>query len=783
MKKEWSTPYLRDMDNLKEIILRNSQETADIPRRMINPSFFEEYLTRNLEKNMKDIDANPYLKFSNYQEYRLLTLISSLHKAKEKFQKNRQAAAISSNGSEMGMMVDQEMDPCQPRTSQLKLVNDIIKNSFELTSYVFILEWLQKIYTKDEITRDHTKERICFDKTYHSLIHRGGERFSPDLLLRKNQTIDPEEMDKFNRIMESIVVQIRQGKIDEAQKTAEYYNQSFLSAMLTGGLPMNDFILDTVESFKDFDFDLLPPFMKNKDFQEFKKKIHLLKSQPVGSSLNTEKKFDKVIGNPNWMLWFNSVYEACDVSMSDDVQDKNHFNMKLLQSYLSGNPSFIDSQNLPIHDSLYSHILSMLNFKLIQEYNKKSDSSDYSMLDYHFIDQDKPDFVKNYNKLIKGKEINSLINFIRTKEKYLEAVKRDYTLALELDLIQLHFTDETDSITYYENLNIILNTLVEMVHSPSGQFNEYVKTHYAIVDDSIQKRSDLKLSQDELHLKDQETIGLIKLNYLKLIFNTLISYYATNSNKFEKPNQNDKRYNILQEIFSKYDLLISFYFDELSHLNIRWGSRFIPKKVVYILCFCLYIEDVQANLTSLASSISQLGRENYEALVEEIDLHFREHQENLNTNIANNTKIYEIPPNISSIDQILDRDLKHYDRVISPEDEVKINQIRLLFTEGKLEKITILKFMLKLSLKFISSNKFSEATQLDSLFNAATDIGSILGLNFVRKYDLMREDLNFIYFLENNLGPESHVLKVYPRLDWTFVILESTILYYSLSLL
>jgi hypothetical protein len=761
MKKEWSTPYLRDMDNLKELIINNSEETFDFPRRKIVSSFNQEYPSKYLDKNLKDIDANPYIKFSNYQEYRLITLLSSLNKAKLKFQKNREAETISSNGSEIGMMIDQEMNSYQPRTSQLKLVNDIIKNSFELTSYIYILEWLQKIYTKDENYRDQTKERICFDKTCRNLIERGGEKFSPDLLLRKNQTVDQEEMEKFNRIMESIVVRIRQGKLDEAQKTAEYYNQSFLSAMLTGGLPMNDFILDNVESFRDFDFDLLPPFMKNNEYQYFKKHIDLLKSQPVCSNLKSEYKFDKVIGNPNWQLWFNSVYEACDVSMSDDVHDKNHFNMKLLQSYLSGNPSFIDSQNLPIHDSLYSHVMSIFNFKLIEEYNKKSSNSEYLMLDYHFIDQDKPDYVKNYNKLIKGKDINSLIDFIKSKDKYLEAVKKDYTLFLELELIQLHFTDERDHVTYYRNLNFILNNLIAMVDNSSVGFIEYIRTHYNIVDNSIHQRKDLRLSHDELHLKDQETIGLIKLNYLKIIFTTLISFYATNSNKFEIPKADDERFkivNIISDVYRKYDFLISFFFEELTHLHIRWGSRLIPKKLVYILCFCLSIQSVQEKLTSLASSISKLGQENYITLVEEIDLHFKEYQENLNINIANKTKIYEIPPNICSIDEILDRDLKHYERIISPDDEIRISQIRLLLAEEKLEKITILKFMLKLVLKFISSNKFYEAYQLDSLFAKATEIGGILGVNFVREYNLMREDLNFIYFLENNLGPESHLL-------------------------
>jgi hypothetical protein len=102
-----------------------------------------------------------------------------------------------------------------------------------------------------------------------------------------------------------------------------------------------------------------------------------------------------------------------------------------------------------------------------------------------------------------------------------------------------------------------------------------------------------------------------------------------------------------------------------------------------------------------------------------------------------------------TIDDILKRDLDG-SVDIRQEDQEKINQIQFLFKKGDVEKITLLKYILKLCLKFIANNKFAEASILtDNIFTKELDVKYIIGDDkFLRENDIL-DDVKFVKFIEN----------------------------------
>lgn len=749
MNSEWNKFFLTEIEKLQQITLKHSKRTSEfLPRYSLSREFFDQYLTA-IENSYKEKNKNPYLEFSNYQEYRLLSLLNNLNKAKLKFFLNTKERRdpISEDDYQLGMDLDMSETNCQDsrNTSQLVLVNNIIKNSFELTSYIFLLEWLQSIYFKSDPIR--TKHLEMLEKTCEKINKQKG-KFDPDNLNSKvSDSIDIEDSDKYNKLMEQVVINIRRGKLEEAQKLAEYYQQGLISVMLNGGLPMNDFMLDNSEAFAKVDFDLFPPFMKNKEFYEIKNNItKILEYKQKGSNINESMINDKVSGNSNWLIWFQSIYEACDYNNDDAISNP----IKLMQTYLSGNPNFIENNKLPVYDVLYSHILSMLNFKIINEYSK-----DGNLLNVHY-NEESPDFNKYFNKISKGKDIKDLIKTIQSKPIFKETLKSDFLLDFELQLIQMHFINyKENNNAYFEKLHTFLLKFIEIIE---GDYLEgYVRTHFNTIDLTLQNRNGFSINENETRY--ESNILLMKLNYLKILFNTLISFYVSNSSIFVEGLKSKSTE--ITKINKQFDYLISLYFKEMSKFIIKMNFKYIPNALVFILGFCLDINTVQSNLTQLAEDLKEYDYEHFRQLVNEINLHFNGYQEDLISNIANGTHIYNLSSNILSIDDILHYQLKQQVCDISNDDKTKIQQINLLYSDRKVDNETVLKFMLKLCIKFLSNNKFLEAYELESCFKDQLNVYKFLNESFVRENKFDSDDSNFLIFLEEQKEFRKYNIEMY----------------------
>jgi hypothetical protein len=340
---QWDSTFFNDLTRTKEILIANSKPTAEFPLYQTTPKFLEEF-TKYLRENLSKHDSNIYLKDAQTQEFRFLKLIECLNTSQNKFIENQ-----------IGMQIDESTE----FTSQLLAINHIIKDNFELTTCIYLLEWLHSIFIIDDIDQlIKVSGKLTFDNTARMV-----REIDPDGLNNENSKIDPNDLENHNKILDIILLYIRSGKIDVAQKKADFYKQSYLTEMLSGGLPFHDFLLDPTWSYNNIDWDLFPPYMKTVEFNEVKE-IILNKDNSEVTIINAiNERFDSTVGNPNWILWLKS---HCLLA---DKDSKKLRQIKKINSYISGNSKYMERDKVNIYELLYFKILNYLNTKLIEIYN------------------------------------------------------------------------------------------------------------------------------------------------------------------------------------------------------------------------------------------------------------------------------------------------------------------------------------------------------------------------------------------------------------------------------
>lgn len=386
----------RDLGTLKELVLKSSiAKNSSSPKYILGNDFYEKYIESQENNIRNNTGANPLFKYVNFQEFRIVRLSSCLNRAKLKFI-NR-------------------LPDVSSETSQLIITNNIIKRSFELTSYICLIDWLQSIYLKEDSNRIKLPEKVCLDNTIRKL-GTNQKVLHPDLLFQLNGFIDNKEFENHSSILDKVLMNVRSGNLEEAQKIAEYYNQFNISAMLNGGLPFNDFKLDEEEKFENVDFDLFPPYMNTREMTEFKNYLKIV-NENRGNLQNRRQNFqqiesinDRMIGNANWLLWLFANHH----SASEDSQEKLT-QIIMLQSYLSGNVSSVEKKDQSIYNKLYSNILSLFNLSLIEQYQLTE------KIEYQYVDG--IDVTKCYEKL-KGKNIIEVINQIRSQQQYADIISK-----------------------------------------------------------------------------------------------------------------------------------------------------------------------------------------------------------------------------------------------------------------------------------------------------------------------------------------------------------------------
>jgi hypothetical protein len=566
--------------------------------------------------------------------------------------------------------------------SDLYRIMSIVQNDKELTAYLYLLNWIQEI--------ELYKYKNNLDENMNKIINEK----SPINLAENSNYLEFDEINNNNnKIYNEFLIQLSnliiRGNLIEAQKRASKRELLYINSCFNGGLPLCDFSLE--KNFENFDKDLIPPYFKNLEFNDNLSYIY------------EEKKDDKIIGNNNWIMWLTTLYDTCNNNNINEY-------FRLICRLLSGNNNnyFINENN--VDEYLYINFLNLFNAKLfsILYHNEEK-------INYHFC----PDTYNESEKFFKNNRINNIfefINNIRNESKYNSVLQENFTLEIELRLIELFFYKITNINLFYENLQNFYKELNDKIDSNKIPYLNDKKIN-------IEINNNIILNQN----------NLMKISYLKLIFNLIISFYSTNKNDFEKNEYNEYLFNI--HIY--HDLLVEKYINNLYYLT------FDPKIIVFLTGFCFNLNSIIRILTNYSKKgFLKDNNHLYLIFIEEISEVFIEYKETIFIEIAKSTNILHFIENKNSIDMVLNKYIEEYQQninvPISNEDNLKIEQVKFLFV-NKFNEInidTIHEYIIKLGLKFISNYKFNE---LNKLIEETFKNNKIININLDELDDIIQK--------------------------------------------
>ena len=347
-QNEFTDKFISTLKLYKELTLSSSAPYTEnaMPKKIIIDRPFFSAFQAQLEKASADITNLKFLNDSNEAEFRLLSLLKNLNDAKMKF------------------MYYQTNPVSSYLKSPLHEVNDTIKMSFELTTYVYLLKWLQE----------------CFNFSYKKSFE---DTAKIDLSLSIS-TLD-ESIDTTSDFNSQLHRLLLQKDIYKVQEQCDRRSMHFLTSMLNGGLPLHDSVIDSQSS--DIDVDLLPPYMKNKDLLRVKGEAN-----------------DEVVGNANWVMWIATLFASVDAS-------SNSFDN--IFRIISGNTNNVLVNSKETYEYLYVNIVNLFNVTLFETMMKNSKHS----VNFHFSSDEE----ENMNRIIRtrqGKNFDSIAEMIRNSNEY-----------------------------------------------------------------------------------------------------------------------------------------------------------------------------------------------------------------------------------------------------------------------------------------------------------------------------------------------------------------------------
>ncbi len=616
-----------DLFNLKSEIISNAKKPLSkeklLPRYSTKQDFFETRASY-LENHIRNFNTNENLNinYQNFQEYRLNKLFYYLQESNRKFKFHSSSKENLSGNF----------------TSQFCIVYDIIKGSRELISCIYLLNWLESIYLKDNPKRDVEKKFFFSNK----LVYENEKDFNPDcfndltLLSKFNCIPSQNDMGEYFRILDRIVIKVRSGNLVEAQNYAEYNNLFNISAILFGGLPVNDFLFDDLIKIAKIDFDLFPNYMRNKDFEKLKMKSDIIRETNTNNNnidnFSNENFSDEknnggfnendFVGNPNWLSWFYSNYQLSNIEDNDN-STKNL--SKMLQSFLSGNSKYFENiENFNPYDWLYTKIMNIFNSKLIKEYLATQ------KLDLHFTDD--PDFSQYLNDNSELK-IEKIITELQKMEYYKnDLLSNDYLIDIELEIIKAHFSNSTmDKLDFLEYIFKKLSFYIS-----DDNLSQYLKNQFFIF---FNKNYFNSIPEEHKEIIFNNYMDNCILNYWKFAFESQLGIFLVFDDIInpELLNKKDIYSSKIKNIIILSEEIIKGFFNRVIEIII---DENIPELSVYLLSFWTDVTKIIDSLIYLASKIS--NKNQFDKLIKEIDIHFEPFTEIINNSLANQSKIYPL---------------------------------------------------------------------------------------------------------------------------------------------
>ena len=555
--------------------------------------------------------------------------------------------------------------------SQLMQVNNIIQRSPELISYIYILKWLHCVFAKSSNdSHSSPMSTIMNVSLWNDSANSDASMNYDDVLLAQSAAAPSNAVDA---LLQGVAALLLQGELAKAQELCNHKKAFFVSAVLEGGLPF-------WEEQEDVKNMLLPPYMWNMQYS------------------SGEHESDKAgKGNANWIVWLHTVYAlAGNTNMKNGLRD--------ICRFISGNTNDMTLTGSNVYKYLYVHVMNMFNSRLMKELRRNGYNA--SALSCYVSDCEKEmDELQQANS--NNNDITAVLNAIRSDSIYTEIKRRYPLIDIELQLLQLHFTqvcvDDNCDDLLLQNVQTLCNSVCSQIapERRSTALPALISEHDFVVFAQRVKRCEF--------LRNVCTLLVFLFKVYPAVF-------------IGKSNLND---HLRKDVFTQYNELLWEYIQAAFEM---FPSK--PQLYVYVLTFMLELETVKKIVNILSNRLSLMGTQSdyLSCFVTEVQMYFHaEHGlDEVIASVVNGSVLFTYAKggSVTVDDTIYDNIMRRVSGASINEnssvlyERIKVDQALTLFgSDSALSRIAQDKYAIKLCFVMLYNHQYALAEQFVEKMN------------------------------------------------------------------
>ena len=555
--------------------------------------------------------------------------------------------------------------------SQLMQVNNIIQRSPELISYIYILKWLHCVFAKSSNdSHSSPMSTIMNVSLWNDSANSDASMNYDDVLLAQSAAAPSNAVDA---LLQGVAALLLQGELAKAQELCNHKKAFFVSAVLEGGLPF-------WEEQEDVKNMLLPPYMWNMQYS------------------SGEHESDKAgKGNANWIVWLHTVYAlAGNTNMKNGLRD--------ICRFISGNTNDMTLTGSNVYKYLYVHVMSLFNSRLMKELRRNGYNA--SALSCYVSDCEKEmDELQQANS--NNNDITAVLNAIRSDSIYTEIKRRYPLIDIELQLLQLHFTqvclDDNSDDLLLQHVQTLLHSVCSQIapERRSTALPALISEHDFVVFAQRVKRCEF--------LRNVCTLLMFLFKVYPAVF-------------IGKSNLND---HLRKDVFTQYNELLWEYIQAAFEM---FPSK--PQLYVYVLTFMLELETVKKIVNILSNRLSLMGTQSdyLSCFVTEVQMYFHaEHGlDEVIASVVNGSVLFTYAKggSVTVDDTIYDNIMRRVSGASINEnssvlyERIKVDQALTLFgSDSALSRIAQDKYAIKLCFVMLYNHQYALAEQFVEKMN------------------------------------------------------------------
>ena len=553
--------------------------------------------------------------------------------------------------------------------SQLMQVNNVIQRSPELISYIYILKWLHCVFAKSSNdSHSSPMSTIMNVSLWNDSANSDASLNYDDVLLAQSAAAPSNAVDA---LLQGVAALLLQGELAKAQELCNHKKAFFVSALLEGGLPF-------WEEHEDVKNMLLPPYMWNMQF----------------NSCDESDKAGK--GNANWIVWLHTVYAlAGNTNMKNGLRD--------ICRFISGNTNDMTLTGSNVYKYLYVHVMSLFNSRLIKELRRNGYNA--SALSCYVSDCEKE--MDELQQVNNNNDITAVLNAIRSDSIYTEIKRRYPLIDIELQLLQLHFTQ----VSVDDNSDdLLLQRVQTLCNSVCSQ----------IAPERRSTALPVMISEHDFVVFAQQ---VKRCEYLRNVCTLLVFLFKVYPVVFVgKSNLND---HLRKDVFTQYNELLWEYIQAAFEM---FPSK--PQLYVYVLTFMLELETVKKIVNILSNRLSLMGTQSdyLSCFVTEVQMYFHaEHGlDEVIASVVNGSVLFAYAKggSVTVDDTIYDNIMRRVSGASHNEsssvlyERIKVDQALTLFgSDSALSRIAQDKYAIKLCFVMLYNHQYALAEQFVEKMN------------------------------------------------------------------